>query len=100
MLDDILIQTLDGSVYFSEGGGAFRRLVFDRPQSGTALQTLLAQARGQAIGVATVVHGKFGNEHMHNGGSLWFLDALDKTIEQGQGSALDPPRASPLEPLR
>lgn len=99
MLEDVLIQMLDGSVYFSEGGGAFRRLEFDRPQSGAALQALLAQVRGQAIGVASVVHGRFGNEHMHNGGALWFLDALDRTIE-GQGPALHPPRVQPLEPLR
>ena len=88
MLGDVLIQTLDGKVYFSEGGKAFELLEFQKPESAAALDELLKKTRGKAIGVATVVHGRFGNEHMLNGGSLWFLADLDKTIAGGADTSV------------
>ena len=88
MLGDVLIQTLDGKVYFSESGKAFELLEFEKPESAAALNEVLKKIKGQAIGVAAVVHGRFGNEHMLNGGSLWFLADLDKTITGEAGAAV------------
>jgi hypothetical protein len=80
MLGDILIQTLDGKIYFSEGGKAFEELVFDKPESAAALRATLDGSAGQAVGVRTVVHGQFANDHMLNGGSLWFINDVKQTI--------------------
>ena len=80
MLGDVLIQTLDGKVYFSEGGRAFELLEFQKTESAAALADLLQKSKGQAVGVATVVHGQFANEHMLNGGAIWFLAGVEKTI--------------------
>jgi hypothetical protein len=90
MLDDILIQTLDGKVYFSEGGKAFQLLEFEKPESGVALAGILQKTNGQAVGVATVVHGRFGNDHMLNGGSLWFLADVEKTVAGSDAAAAQP----------
>ena len=96
MLGDVLIQTLDGKVYFSEGGKAFELLEFQKSESAVALAELLQKSKGQAVGVATVVHGQFATEHMLNGGAIWFLGGVEKTIagttdtpvaEQGSATA-------------
>jgi hypothetical protein len=80
MLGDILVQTLDGKIYFSEGGNAFQLLEFEKPESAAALHAVLSKTAGTAVGVSTVVHGKFGNEHMLNGGALWMIADVEKTI--------------------
>jgi hypothetical protein len=80
MLGDILVQTLDGKIYFSEGGKAFELLEFQKPESAAALSEVLAKTAGTAVGVATIVHGKFGNEHMLNGGALWMIADVQQTI--------------------
>jgi hypothetical protein len=86
MLDDILVQTLDGKIYFSEGGKAFQLLEFEKTES-AALSAVLAKTAGAAVGVSTIVHGRFGNEHMLNGGALWLIADVEKTIA-GAGSAV------------
>jgi hypothetical protein len=80
MIGDILIQTEDGSVYFSEGGKAFQQLNMEKPEATQALADLLKRSGGKAIGLAAAVHGKFGNEHMTNGGCFHFLTDLEKTL--------------------
>ena len=80
MLGDVLIQTNDGKVYFSEGGKAFQLITMEKPDAAEALTALLAKAAGKTIGLSAAVHGNFGNEHMCNGGGYHFLTDLEKTL--------------------
>ena len=80
MLGDVLIQTTDGKVYFSEGGKAFQPITMEKPEAAAALAALLTRTAGKTIGLSAAVHGSFGNEHMCNGGGYHFLNDLEKTL--------------------
>lgn len=80
MIGDVLIETTDGEIYFSEGGKAFQLVTMEKPEAAVALKALLAKTAGKTVGLNAAVHGSFGNDHMFNGGGYHFLADLEKTL--------------------